>query len=290
MIAPGGDQQVTGGLETVRPGIMPEAIPLWPEGAPGAHDGSQPDNPRADESPTLTPYLLDEAERPAVIVCPGGGYGNRAAHEGAPIAERMNAGGFHAFVLAYRVSPFRHPVPHGDALRAIRMVRARAGDWRVRPDAIAILGFSAGGHLAASAATINDGGDPAAADPIDRVSSRPDAAILCYPVISFGAWRHDGSRRNLLGPEVRQPELEQLLSPDRQVTRATPPTFLWHTAEDAGVPVENSLRFASACAKHGVPVELHVYPHGRHGIGLAEGMHAASWSQLCVDWLAMTFS
>ena len=264
-----------------------DPIPLWPLGAPGSPHGEGPAE-RAAEQPTLTPYLLDDAAvHPLVVVCPGGGYGHRAAHESGPVAEWCNRIGLHAAVLDYRVRPFRYPIPQLDAARAMRLVRHHADDWRVDPARVGILGFSAGGHLAGSIAVHHDLGDPSAEDVIDRHPCRPDAAILCYPVVSFRPWGHKGSRNNLLdGDAGRQPELEQRLSLETQVTRHVPPVFLWHTAEDGGVPVQNSLRFAEACARHDVPVSLHVYPHGRHGIGLASEHPTAArtWTDQCEAW------
>ncbi|OPZ08677.1 MAG: Acetylxylan esterase precursor [candidate division BRC1 bacterium ADurb.BinA364] len=188
-------------------------------------------------------------------------------------------------MLQYRVAPNQHPAPLMDAKRAIRIVRSRAAQWNVDPEKIAILGFSAGGHLAGSLAVHWDEGDPQAADPLDRISARPDAAVLCYAVLSAGVHRHAGSFRNLLGPEPSS-EMLAFMSLENHVDDRTPPTFLWHTAADAGVPVENSLVFAEALSAHKRPFELHVYPEGRHGLGLApDDPHLATWSELCAQWL-----
>ncbi|HQE94182.1 MAG TPA: alpha/beta hydrolase [Anaerolineae bacterium] len=243
-------------------------------------------SPEDDFRPWLDLYPADTAEvRGAVLVCPGGGYVNRAPHEAEPIARRFNAGGFHAFVVHYRVAPHRHPAPLLDASRALRLIRAHADEWRVDPGGIAVCGFSAGGHLTASLGVhygmdvLNTG------DALDAVSARPDALILGYPVITSGEFGHHGCFENLLGPDPA-PELLQMLSLELQVTPETPPTFLWHTAEDESVPVENSLLFAAALHKHGVPFELHIYPRGRHGLGLApEDAHVATWAALCCEWL-----
>ena len=254
---------------------------LWPQGAPGAKGDSPEDRPR------LTPYLpRKKGPRPAVIVCPGGGYGGRAPHEGEPVARWLCSLGVAGIVLDYRVAPYRHPIPLGDAQRAVRTARARAGEWGIDPDRVGILGFSAGGHVAVSAATIFDAGKADAADSIDRQSCRPDALIACYPVVTFGEFRHDGSMRNLLGQEVDE-HLRQYLSLENRVTAQTPPTFLWHTGDDEGVPVENSLLLAAALRRCRVPVALHVFPHGQHGLGLA-GDHptARAWTGLCAEWLA----
>jgi acetyl esterase/lipase len=190
-----------------------------------------------------------------------------------------------AFVLDYRVAPYKHPVPLMDAQRAIRTVRAKAKEWRIDPKKIGILGFSAGGHLAGSAATLFDEGKADATDPIDRESSRPDCAVLCYPVLTFGQFRHHGSMVNLIG-ENPDEALRKTLSLENSVTPKTPPTFLWHTADDNAVPVENSLMFAEALAKNKVPFALHVFPHGPHGVGLATGNPVLSaWTGLCATWL-----
>ena len=222
---------------------------LWPDGAPGAI-GSEP-----VDKPKITVYLApaDRATGAAVVVCPGGGYRVVAAdHEGKQIAEWLNSLGVSAFVLQYRLGErYRHPAPLQDAQRAIRMVRSRATEWRVDPKRIGILGFSAGGHLASTAATHFDDGRADASDPIEREGSRPDFAVLCYAVISLvDPPAHSGSRRNLLG-DPPDPALVELLSNERQVTARTPPTFLWHTADDAAVPVENSLLFFAGPAQGG---------------------------------------
>jgi acetyl esterase/lipase len=249
---------------------MPSVYPLWEGGAPGY------DPAFGEPEPTLTPYLVErDTPGAAVVVFPGGGYMRKAPHEGEPIARWLNTLGLSAFVLDYRVNPYRHPVPLGDARQALRVVRRRAVEWQVDPGRIAILGFSAGGHLAATLATDAD----------TEPEARPDAAILCYPVISFVARPHVGSLNALLG-EAPDPALVTALSAENRVTAATPPTFLWHTAEDAAVAVEHSLRFASALGAHGVPFELHVFPQGHHGLGLAEDdPHAGAWKGLCATWL-----
>jgi acetyl esterase/lipase len=264
-----------------RPG--PGPIVLWPGGAPGAV-GRQP-----EDIPTLTPYITKENPTGAtVIVCPGGGYTRLADHEGRPVAEWLNSLGITAFVLKYRVGPrYHHPAPLQDAARAVRTVRARAKEWNLDPNRIGILGFSAGGHVASTIGTHFDQGSANAADPIERVSSRPDRLILIYPVITMREFTHAGSKRQLLG-ENPSNELVALLSNDEQVTKQTPPTFLVHTADDAGVPVENSLRFAEALRKAGVGFELHVYEHGPHGFGLGGNDPVLlSWPGRCADWLKL---
>ena len=236
--------------------------------------------------PRLTPYLPTGTARGIVIVCPGGGYRMLAPHEGEPIARWLNGLGIAAFVLEYRVAPHRHPVPLGDLQRALRLVRSRADEWGLAGQPLGVLGFSAGGHLAAGAGVFGDDGEAGSADPVAQISSRADALILCYPVISFGAARHQGSIENLLGAGATDEQIAAL-SLETLVTPATPPTFLWHTADDTSVPVENSLLFASALGRAGVPFALHVYPHGRHGLGLAtDDPVVGSWAALCASWLA----
>jgi len=253
----------------------------------------QGQSPASQDDEDFQPYLelfpiADGEPRGAVLICPGGGYGMRADHEGATIARRFNDDGLHAFVVQYRVSPLRHPAPLFDVARAIRIIRQNAALWKVEPSKIAVCGFSAGGHLAASLgvhfneATPQTGSTP---NEPDTLSCRPDALILCYPVISAGAFAHEGSFQNLLGAEG-SPELRQKMSLELQVTPETPPTFLWHTFDDVGVPVENSLLFAQALRSQSIPFELHVYPHGRHGLGLAaDEPHVATWMPLCCEWL-----
>ena len=252
-------------------------IPLWPAGHAGAD---------AADAPDLTPYLpTGGSARGAVIVCPGGGYGRLAPHEGEPIARWLVGLGIAAFVLRYRVAPHHHPVPLGDAQRAIRLVRERAAEWGVTASPLGILGFSAGGHLAASAGVLPEI-ERAAPGEGAAVSCRPDALVLCYPVISFGERRHQGSTDNLLGPGADAARREAV-SLERHVGADTPPTFLWHTADDASVPVAHSLLFADALGRHGVLFALHIYPRGRHGLGLAEEEPTvASWTGLCATWLA----
>lgn len=259
-------------------------IVLWPGGAPGAV-GTEP-----VDIPTLTPYLpaKDKMTGAAVIVCPGGGYTHLADHEGGPVAEWLNSLGVTAFVLKYRLGPrYHHPSMMQDAARAIRLVRARAGDWGLDPQRIGILGFSAGGHLASTAGTHFDSGKTEASDPIERVSSRPSLMILIYPVITMKEKTHAGSKKNLLG-EAPTPELITLLSNEEQVTKETPPAFLIHTMTDTAVPVENSLGFITALRKFGVPFEFHLYERGPHGFGLGlKDPILATWPDRCADWLRL---
>jgi acetyl esterase/lipase len=240
--------------------------------------------------PTLTPYLPAEtsSSRTGVIICPGGGYVRLAMdHEGRQVAEFFNGLGIPAFLLQYRLGPrYRHPSMLLDAQRASRTVRTKAAEYGVRPDRLGIVGFSAGGHLASTAGTHFDAGQPAHADPIERSGSRPDFLVLGYPVVTFvDAWVHRGSRDYLLGPE-QHPDVLATLSNERMVTAETPPTFLFHTDADTAVPPENSVGFYLALRRAGVPAELHIYEKGRHGVGLApDDPVLATWPGRLTDWL-----
>ncbi len=258
-------------------------IPLWKGEAPGSLGSEDRDRP------TLTVYLPGRDAVPTgVIICPGGGYGALADnHEGRQVANWLNSMGIAGFVLKYRLGPkYHHPVELGDAQRAIRMVRAQAKEFGIAPDRIGIMGFSAGGHLASSAGTHFDVGQADAPDPLDRMSSRPDFLILGYPVISFTTpYTHKGSLRNLLGDNP-DPKLVESLSSELQVTERTPPTFLFHTNEDSGVPSENSVLFYLALRKNKVPAEMHIFEKGPHGVGLAMRDPALSmWPTLLSNWL-----
>jgi acetyl esterase/lipase len=281
------------GAQGEEPAASDETMTLWPGGAPAAK-GTDPDK----DVPTLTvwrprPELATDS---AVVVCPGGGYGMLAMdHEGKQIARWLNSLGITACVLKYRLGPrYHHPAMLQDVGRAIRTVRASAEKWKLDSHKIAVLGFSAGGHLASTAGTHFDPGKPDAEDPVERVSSRPDRMILVYPVIALATpYGHTGSLRNLLG-ENPSGELVESLSNERQVTKETPPTFLAHTNADKGVPAENALLFALALRKQGVPVELHLFERGPHGLGLGDGVAAfripaepsfKAWPKLCETWL-----
>jgi acetyl esterase/lipase len=261
-------------------------LPLWSGPAPGSL-GEGPTN-----TPTLTVFLADPAKATgaAMVVCPGGAYQHLARHEGEDYARWLNEAGISAFVLKYRLGPagYRHPAMLQDAARAMRIVRARAEEWKVDAQRVGIMGSSAGGHLASTMVTHFDAGQPGAGDPIERQSSRPDLGILCYPVISMGPFAHKGSRNNLLGTNP-PPELVELLSNEKQVTSNTPPCFVWHTWEDTTVAVENPMLFAEALRRNGVRFELHVYEKGKHGMGLGlkewkpELWHP--WTGECLRWL-----
>ena len=264
-------------------GATAEPLKLWEAGAPGAL-GSD-----SEDVPTLTRFIPKErANGAAVIVCPGGGYTRLADHEGRPVAEWLNSLGITAFVLKYRHGPkYHHPAPLQDAARAVRLVRSRAAEWKLDPKRIGILGFSAGGHVASTIGTHFDAGQSNSSDPIERVSSRPDLLVLIYPVITMGQYTHAGSKKQLLG-DSPTPEMVKLLSNDEQVTKETPPTFLVHTANDAGVPVENTLHFAEALRGAGVPFEMHIYERGKHGFGMGgDDPILTTWPARCADWLKL---
>ena len=209
-------------------------------------------------------------------------------HEGHEIAAWLNSLGVAAFICDYRHrgKGYGHPAPLEDAQRALRTVRSRAAEWHIDPERVGILGFSAGGHLASTAATHFDSGDPDSQDLVARQSCRPDFAILCYPIIALGEpYTHRGSQHNLLGKNA-QPELVQSLSNEKQVSEDTPPTFLWHTHGDRGVPAENSVRYYLACLRQNVPAELHIYEQGGHGVGLAKQVPGtADWPHRCAEWM-----
>jgi acetyl esterase/lipase len=258
---------------------------LWPQGAPGAKGAG------ANDKPTLITYLPDagKANGCAIVVCPGGGYGGLAmGHEGHDIGKWLNSLGIAAFICDYRHrgKGYGHPAPLQDAQRAMRLVRARAQELGVDRKRVGVLGFSAGGHLASTVATHFDAGAPDSDDIVAKESSRPDFAILCYPVIVFDAdYTHKGSQFNLIGQDASK-ELVESLSNERQVTAKTPPTFLFHTTEDTAVPPENSVQFYLALKKHKVPAELHIFEKGPHGVGLAAKYPGADqWPTLCELWL-----
>jgi acetyl esterase/lipase len=258
-------------------------MPLWTGKAPGALGDTDSDRP------TITLYAPSSDHPPtaAVIVFPGGSYAYLATnHEGRQIANWLNAMGITAFVVKYRLGPrYHHPVELRDAQRAVRMVRARAKEFAVLPDKIGVMGFSAGGHLASTTITHFDSGNPQASDPIDRASSRPDFAVLIYPVISFTAeYTHQGSRENLLGKNP-SPELVRQLSSELNVTPQAPPTFLFSTSADTAVPPENSVAFYLALHKAGVPAELHIFENAPHGVGLdLKDPSVREWSTLLLHW------
>lgn len=263
--------------------------PLWPAGAPGSTAQAEGDVPQL-----IFRQVESESPTAGVVILPGGGYhGHAMDHEGYQFAEWFESLGVTSAICTYRLrgkgnegKGYGHPAPMLDAQRAIATLRARAKELNIDPKRIGVIGFSAGGHLCSTVSTHFAEPDPTSKDPIARVSSRPDFAILCYPVIAFDKpYTHKGSQRNLLG-EKPAPELIALMSNERQVTERTPPTFLFHTAEDKAVPVENAIEYFIACKKNNVPAEMHIFPEGRHGLGLAKDVAGASqWPKLCEDWL-----
>lgn len=260
-------------------------IRLWEQEIPYAI-------PEAEVPNALHPYLIPTKRPvPCVVVFAGGAYRCRAEHEGEPIAKFFNSCGYQAVVADYRVAPNRFPAGLADAQRAIKLVRYHAAEWGIDPERVMVCGFSAGGNLAASTVLYPDmtltGHTP---DAVDLADPMPNGAILSYPVISIGAeYGHVGSGKNLLGEERYEQEWEQF-DLARRVTEQTPPVFLWHTSDDASVNVRNSLSFCEALRNHGVRFELHVYPHGAHGLGLAT-THAdvRTWAELAANWIARNF-
>src|SRR6267142_1801756 len=264
------------------------ALVLWPDGAPGALGKTDKD------IPTLTPFFApaEKATGAAMVICPGGGYAGLANHEGEHYARFLNEQGIAGFVLKYRLgsSGYRHPAMLQDAARAVRTVRAKASEWKLDPKRIGIMGSSAGGHLASTLLTHFDAGNADATDPIEKQSSRPDLGILCYPVITMTAteFAHKGSIQNLLGKDP-SPDLLKEVSNELHVTKETPPCCLWHTDEDKGVLVENSVLFAQALRHAGVSFDLHIYEKGPHGMGLGSREYDPAkwhpWTKDCIFWL-----
>ena len=269
------------------PAAEPARIALWngkaPIGAPGTTETEAADAFITVHLPAGTPEGI---ATPAVVICPGGGYGGLVTGpEGHGIAEWLNVHGVAGIVLEYRLPSGRPFVPLADASRALRTVRARAGEWRIDPHKVGILGFSAGGHLASTAATHFDDGDAGATEPVERQSSRPDFAILVYPVVTMAGDGHSRSRTNLLG-EKPDPTLLDLFSNERQVTKRTPPTYLAHAIDDAPVPVSNSRLFDDACQRAGVPSRLLELPSGGHGLDGYKGPNWDAWQSGVLEWLA----
>jgi len=267
---------------------MQTPIPLWPNGAPGALGTS------SNDIPTITPYLADptNATGAAMIICPGGGYQHLSPREGNDYALWLNQHGITCFVLKYRLGAdgYKHPVELQDSARAVRTVRARADEFKIDPKRIAVMGSSAGGHVASMLMTHFDSGDTNSADAIERQSSRPDIGILCYPVITMGEFAHQGSKNLILGKNP-SPELVQETSSELHVDANTPPCFIWCTSEDRTVPPENTLMFAAALRKNHVPFDLHIYQKGGHGMGLGMGVRTPPFANLhpwtgdCLFWL-----
>lgn len=256
---------------------------LYPEALANA-----PATPFVRYSPDNSPEMNID-RRPAVIVCPGGAYAMTSDREAEPIALEFFKEGFHVFVLRYATTPYCYPVQLSQAAAAVRYLRQNADELRVDPAHIAVMGFSAGGHEAASIAVLSN--EPAL---LERFGAKPgeltpDAAVLCYPVITNKFYRHRDSLVNVSGGDEK---LSEYLSLEDRVDEHTPPTFLWHTYGDSCVDVRNSLCFAVACKEHGVPFELHVFERGEHGLALCddrtrsgENIRAGAWTELCVGWL-----
>ncbi|TWU50806.1 Acetylxylan esterase precursor [Rubripirellula tenax] len=269
--------------------VEPVTLKLWENGAPGVTADKEGDAPNL-----IVTRIDSETPTAGIVILPGGGYGGHAMdHEGHQIADWFKSMGVASAICDYRLrgkgnagKGYGHPVPMQDAQRAIQTMRAGAKRWNIDPDRIGVIGFSAGGHLCSTVSTQFHEADPDAVDPIDRFSSLPNFSILCYPVITMDpSFTHAGSRRNLLGQDP-DPQLALSLSNETRVTPQTPPTFLFHTIEDKAVPVANSLRYFDACIERGVAAELHVFPAGRHGLGLAADTPGASqWPRLCENWL-----
>lgn len=260
-------------------------MPVWPKKAPGARDDSW----RAKPMMTIYQPPKDVANGTAVVICPGGAYMMIAiGHEGHDVAKWLGSIGVTGIVLRYRHGGhgYRHPVPLQDAQRAIRTIRHKAKELNINPNRIGIMGFSAGGHLASTAGTHFDKGKADAADPVEKVSSRPDFMILGYPVITMKKpFTHWGSRVNLVGNRGDD-ELVNSLCNETQVKADTPPTFLVHANDDNAVPPENSVNFYLALRRAKVKAEIHIYEKGGHGFGLGrKGMPVASWPARCADWL-----
>lgn len=272
----------------------PTVLPLWPEGVPGAKPGIGPmrveDGRTSNVSePTLTVFApaVDRANGTAVIICPGGGYVRLSTQrEGEQYAHWLGSLGITSFVLTYRMAEFGHPAPLQDVLRAVRLVRSQGAQYRVRADRIGVMGSSAGGHLAASAGTLFDHALGRTGVELDKVSARPDFLMLMYPVITMdGPAVHAGSRKALLGAAPTADSIA-LMSVERQVTAATPPTLLIHTQADAAVPVENSILFYQALTRAKVPAEMYLFEHGSHGMGMRGGLGTASeWPRRAEEWL-----
>jgi acetyl esterase/lipase len=272
----------------------PVVIPLWPEGVPGARalgtervaEGERISN-ISEPSLTVIPAAVDRPNGTAVIIAPGGGYGFVSyAREGVQFANWLSSLGVTSFILKYRLSEFGHPAPLQDVLRAVRLVRSRAAEFKINPARIGVMGSSAGGHLAASAGTLFDLPAGRTGAELDAVSARPDFLILMYPVITMDdPHAHAGSRKNLLGANP-SPELLRLASLEKQVSAATPPTLLIHTQEDQTVPVENSILFYQALTRAKVPAEMYLFERGSHGMGMkAEFGTASDWPSRASEWL-----
>ncbi len=275
-----------------------QTINLWPDASsfnavpPGTADASAYSwattisRPRIELYSPAPKVRTGPKGRGCVLVCPGGGYAGLAKHEGEPFAELFASLGLLSGVVYYRVAPNRFPAPYADACRAMRIIRSKADELDIDPSRIALMGFSAGGHLASTVATQPNLHSEPQDDLATKISARPDRVILGYPVISMVTRHHAGSAANLLGPDAPE-ELRAKFSNELHVTKNNPPAFIFHTADDQAVPVENALMFAAAYARAQVPCEVHSYRSGPHGVGMAANNPAlASWTRLMTDWLS----
>ena len=268
------------------PEFQDEEMYLWEDDS--ENNGSNPEyRPKIRiYYPTISRGEENQKKLAAILICPGGGYYVQAPHEGEPFARLFSLYGIVGVVLTYRVFPDQYPGSYSDACRAMRLLRENADKYRIDTQRIGIMGFSAGGHLASTVATQPDLYKNPEDDLVDKFSARPDRVILGYPVISFvDDYAHEGSKKSLLG-EDPDPAMVKQLSNNHQVTENTPSSFLFHTATDQGVPVYNSISFAEACVKNKVPVALHVFPEGRHGVGMArEDPELSIWTDNLINWL-----
>ncbi len=253
-------------------------ITLWPQGAPGALGAT------AKDIPTLTPHLPAKPNGAAMLLIPGGSYSGIYEGQGDPFALWLNEQGITVFVLRYRLGStgYRYPAQLQDAVQAMRHIRKSATHWKIAPNRIGVMGFSAGGHLVSTLINRPEDGEAASSDNTQRVSARPDLAILCYPVISMITKPHATSRRNLIGASPSDERIRKTSS-ELQVRPGLPPCFVWHTGEDKMVPVEHSLLYAAALQQHGVPHDLHIYQRGDHGTGLMGTDHP--WMGDLLFWL-----
>jgi len=266
--------------------VFYDVLPIWEK---EEYNGAD-----KDFMPTLTVYSLDEKDkRPAVLICPGGGYAITSPREAEPIAMKFLEAGINAFVLNYSVAPNVHPQPLLDATRAMCMIRDNAEKWRTDPKKIAVCGFSAGGHLATSLCTHYMMPELQNIKGMTKDKNRPDLLISCYPVITGGDKAHRGSFDNLLNGKQ---ELVDYMSLEKHVHDNMPPTFIWHTFNDGTVPVENSLLLAAALAEKKIPTEMHIFPDGPHGLATADletnsvdYPHVAQWVNLCIKWIKIYF-
>lgn len=270
--------------------MIHETIEIWGK---GTYKGEGEDG----FHPTLETYILDGTKkRGAVLICPGGGYHITAKREAEPVAMQFNAAGFHAFVLYYSVAPRKHPQPLLDVSKAMCILRKNAEKWNIASDKIAVCGFSAGGHLAASLGVHWNKPYLRELPGMEEGMNHPNALILCYPLITDGIEEAiRGSFENLLGEQTRDKQLLKEMCLEQNVNPETSPAFIWHTFNDAVVPVEHSMLFAEALRKNNIPFELHIFPEGPHGLSIAtdetyeEGIgkdyHVATWMGLCTEWL-----